>query len=170
MLEEADQLWIPEEKCWRLNERHYGGLQGLVKSEVAEKVGEQQAQDWRRSYACQPPGRHAVVWFRTQCPSTKCTACCWRHSSGYLALRVVKEYGLCRHGSCRAHHAHARRYIALCKIAIFALAAHSAVSIDSILIIINMCYSCAQQKQVSALSTVSSRLLTCDAQPALLQG
>lgn len=55
VLEEADQLWIPEEKCWRLNERHYGGLQGQLKSAVAEKVGEQQAQDWRRSYACQPP-------------------------------------------------------------------------------------------------------------------
>lgn len=53
---------------------------------------------------------------------------------------------------------------------LFALAAHNAVSKDSILIIIDMCYSCAQQKQVSAPSTVSSRLLTSDAQPALLQG
>ncbi len=56
VLEELEQLWIPEEKCWRLNERHYGGLQDQVKSEVAQKVGEKQAKEWRRSYACQPPG------------------------------------------------------------------------------------------------------------------
>lgn len=55
VLEELEQLWIPEEKCWRLNERHYGGLQDQVKSEVAQKVGEKQAKQWRRSYTCQPP-------------------------------------------------------------------------------------------------------------------
>ena len=55
VLEESDQLWIPEEKCWRLNERHYGDLQDKVKSEVAEEVGQEQAKEWRRSYACQPP-------------------------------------------------------------------------------------------------------------------
>lgn len=56
ILEEAEQLWIPEQKCWRLNERHYGDLQDQVKSEVAETVGEQQAKDWRRSYVTRPPG------------------------------------------------------------------------------------------------------------------
>lgn len=56
VLEEAEQLWIPEEKCWRLNERHYGDLQDQVKSEVAESVGEKQSKAWRRSYATKPPG------------------------------------------------------------------------------------------------------------------
>ncbi|KAL3130676.1 hypothetical protein ABBQ38_008066 [Trebouxia sp. C0009 RCD-2024] len=55
ILEETEQLWIPERKCWQLNERHYGDLEDQVKSEVAATVGEKQAKDWRRSYATQPP-------------------------------------------------------------------------------------------------------------------
>lgn len=54
-LEECDQLWIPEEKTWRLNERHYGALQGLNKAETAEKYGEEQVHIWRRSYDTLPP-------------------------------------------------------------------------------------------------------------------
>jgi 2,3-bisphosphoglycerate-dependent phosphoglycerate mutase len=54
-LEEADQLWIPEEKTWRLNERHYGALQGLNKKETAEKYGDDQVHIWRRSYDTLPP-------------------------------------------------------------------------------------------------------------------
>lgn len=54
-LEEMDQLWIPVEKSWRLNERHYGALQGLNKAETAEKYGEEQVRIWRRSYDVQPP-------------------------------------------------------------------------------------------------------------------
>jgi 2,3-bisphosphoglycerate-dependent phosphoglycerate mutase len=54
-LEEMDQLWIPWEKSWRLNERHYGGLQGLNKSETAAKHGEEQVLIWRRSYDIPPP-------------------------------------------------------------------------------------------------------------------
>jgi 2,3-bisphosphoglycerate-dependent phosphoglycerate mutase len=54
-LEEMDQLWIPWEKSWRLNERHYGGLQGLNKSETAAKYGEEQVLIWRRSYDIPPP-------------------------------------------------------------------------------------------------------------------
>jgi 2,3-bisphosphoglycerate-dependent phosphoglycerate mutase len=50
-----DQLWIPVERTWRLNERHYGGLQGLNKSETAEKYGEAQVKIWRRSYDVPPP-------------------------------------------------------------------------------------------------------------------
>ena len=61
VLEEAEQLWIPEQKCWRLNERHYGDLQDQVKSEVAETVGEKQATDWRRSYATRPPGVYSTL-------------------------------------------------------------------------------------------------------------
>src|SRR5690606_5181683 len=49
-LDELDQAWIPVEKSWRLNERHYGALQGLNKAETAAKYGEQQVHIWRRSY------------------------------------------------------------------------------------------------------------------------
>lgn len=54
-LEEMDLLWIPVEKNWRLNERHYGALQGLNKAETAEKHGEEQVLIWRRSYDIPPP-------------------------------------------------------------------------------------------------------------------
>ena len=55
VLDQMDQLWIPVERTWRLNERHYGGLQGLNKSETAEKYGEAQVKIWRRSYDVPPP-------------------------------------------------------------------------------------------------------------------
>ncbi|CAM3233037.1 2,3-diphosphoglycerate-dependent phosphoglycerate mutase [Vagococcus fessus] len=55
VLEESDQLWVPEYKSWRLNERHYGALQGLNKKETAEKYGDEQVQQWRRSYDTLPP-------------------------------------------------------------------------------------------------------------------
>lgn len=54
-LEELDRLWIPVEKSWRLNERHYGALQGLNKAETAAKFGEAQVLAWRRSYDTPPP-------------------------------------------------------------------------------------------------------------------
>ena len=54
-LEEMDRLWLPVEKDWRLNERHYGALQGLNKAETAAKFGEQQVLVWRRSYDIPPP-------------------------------------------------------------------------------------------------------------------
>jgi 2,3-bisphosphoglycerate-dependent phosphoglycerate mutase len=54
-LEQMDLLWIPEVKNWRLNERHYGALQGLNKAETAEKHGEEQVLKWRRSYDIPPP-------------------------------------------------------------------------------------------------------------------
>ena len=54
-LEALDLLWIPIEKSWRLNERHYGALQGLNKSEMAAKFGEAQVLAWRRSYDTPPP-------------------------------------------------------------------------------------------------------------------
>lgn len=55
VLDEMDLLWIPTEKCWRLNERHYGALQGLNKAETAAKFGEDQVKIWRRSYDVPPP-------------------------------------------------------------------------------------------------------------------
>ena len=54
-LDELDQLWIPVEKNWRLNEQHYGALQGLNKAETAAKHGEAQVKIWRRSYDIPPP-------------------------------------------------------------------------------------------------------------------
>jgi 2,3-bisphosphoglycerate-dependent phosphoglycerate mutase len=54
-LDELDLLWIPVIKDWRLNERHYGGLQGLNKAETAAKHGEAQTKIWRRSYNIPPP-------------------------------------------------------------------------------------------------------------------
>jgi 2,3-bisphosphoglycerate-dependent phosphoglycerate mutase len=54
-LEEMDRMWIPVEHHWRLNERHYGALQGLNKAETAAKFGEQQVLAWRRSYDTPPP-------------------------------------------------------------------------------------------------------------------
>jgi 2,3-bisphosphoglycerate-dependent phosphoglycerate mutase len=54
-LEELDQMYIPIIKSWRLNERHYGALQGLNKSETAQKYGEKQVHVWRRSYDTPPP-------------------------------------------------------------------------------------------------------------------
>jgi len=51
----AGQLWIPLEKSWRLNERHYGGLTGLNKTETAAKHGAEQVMIWRRSYDVSPP-------------------------------------------------------------------------------------------------------------------
>lgn len=55
VLEELDLMWIDEQKDWRLNERHYGALQGLNKSETADKYGEEQVKIWRRSYSTPPP-------------------------------------------------------------------------------------------------------------------
>lgn len=54
-LEELGQTWLPQYKSWRLNERHYGGLQGLNKTETKEKFGEAQVKIWRRSYDVLPP-------------------------------------------------------------------------------------------------------------------
>jgi 2,3-bisphosphoglycerate-dependent phosphoglycerate mutase len=64
--DEMDLMWIPVQHSWRLNERHYGALQGLNKAETAAKFGEQQVQIWRRSFDIQPPAlkpedpRHAA--------------------------------------------------------------------------------------------------------------
>lgn len=54
-LDELDLMWIPVEADWRLNERHYGDLQGLNKAETAARFGEEQVRVWRRSYSIPPP-------------------------------------------------------------------------------------------------------------------
>lgn len=55
VLDEMDMVWLPVHNSWRLNERHYGALQGLNKAEMAAKYGEQQVRIWRRSYDTRPP-------------------------------------------------------------------------------------------------------------------
>jgi len=55
VLEEMDELYIPVYKSWRLNERHYGALQGLNKAETAKKYGDEQVHIWRRSFDIAPP-------------------------------------------------------------------------------------------------------------------
>ena len=55
VLDEMDLMWIPVARDWRLNERHYGALQGLNKGEMAERFGEEQVKIWRRSYDVRPP-------------------------------------------------------------------------------------------------------------------
>ncbi|HEY6453243.1 MAG TPA: 2,3-diphosphoglycerate-dependent phosphoglycerate mutase [Steroidobacteraceae bacterium] len=55
MLDELDLMWLPVERHWRLNERHYGALQGLNKAQTVERHGEAQVQIWRRSYDIPPP-------------------------------------------------------------------------------------------------------------------
>ncbi len=54
-LESADRMWIPVERSWRLNERHYGALQGLDKAETLQQYGEEQFMEWRRSFDTPPP-------------------------------------------------------------------------------------------------------------------
>ena len=54
-LEVADRLWIPVKRTWRLNERHYGALQGLDKAETLEKFGQEKFMEWRRSFDVPPP-------------------------------------------------------------------------------------------------------------------
>ncbi|MGD8377496.1 MAG: 2,3-diphosphoglycerate-dependent phosphoglycerate mutase, partial [Acidobacteriota bacterium] len=55
VLDDMDLMWIPVHRHWRLNERHYGALQGLNKAETAEKYGDEQVLIWRRAYATPPP-------------------------------------------------------------------------------------------------------------------
>jgi 2,3-bisphosphoglycerate-dependent phosphoglycerate mutase len=56
-LEAMDRLWVPVEKSWRLNERHYGALQGMDKEAAAERFGAEQVAAWRRSYFARPPAQ-----------------------------------------------------------------------------------------------------------------
>ncbi len=59
VLEEMDRMWIPVQHAWRLNERHYGALQGLNKAETATKFGDEQVLVWRRAYDTPPPALEA---------------------------------------------------------------------------------------------------------------
>lgn len=86
VLEEMDRLWLPVTKDWHLNERHYGGLQGLNKAETAKKYGDEQVHIWRRSYTVRPPplektderwpghDRRYAKLTETELPLTECLA------------------------------------------------------------------------------------------------
>jgi 2,3-bisphosphoglycerate-dependent phosphoglycerate mutase len=77
VLDEMDLMWIPIELDWRLNERHYGALQGLNKAQTATKYGEQQVKLWRRSYDVRPPAlkdtveRFLPCWHELIAPSIR---------------------------------------------------------------------------------------------------
>ncbi len=55
VLDDIDRMWLPVDKSWRLNERHYGALEGFKKSEIAQKLGDEQVHLWRRGYDARPP-------------------------------------------------------------------------------------------------------------------
>ena len=116
-LEELELAWIPEQKDWRLNERHYGALQGLNKAETAARYGEPQVLAWRRAYATRPPAlepgdaRDAIndprfrALSRAQVPLSECLADtvarvlpCWNDSIG-PAVRSGKRVLVAAHGN-----------------------------------------------------------------------
>lgn len=76
VLDDMDLMWIPSHNHWRLNERHYGALQGLNKAETAQKFGEEQVKIWRRSYDIPPP------------PLTKKDPRYPRHDPRYASLKI----------------------------------------------------------------------------------
>jgi 2,3-bisphosphoglycerate-dependent phosphoglycerate mutase len=97
VLDEMDLMWIPIHSCWRLNERHYGALQGLNKSETALEFGERQVKLWRRSYDLRPPQVELPL-----SESLKDTARrlwpCWQHSIA-PALRRQERILIVAHGN-----------------------------------------------------------------------
>ena len=82
VLHELDALWLPVAKHWRLNERHYGGLTGLNKQEMIDKVGAEQVQIWRRSYDIPPP------------PLDDDSACDVSHDRRYAGIDVPRTESL----------------------------------------------------------------------------
>jgi 2,3-bisphosphoglycerate-dependent phosphoglycerate mutase len=116
-LDQMDLMWIPIQHDWRLNERHYGALQGLNKAETAAKYGEQQVKIWRRSYDIRPPAlsetdsrypgsdpRYKSLT-REQLPLTEClkdtverVLPCWREEI-VSSIRSGKQILIAAHGN-----------------------------------------------------------------------
>jgi len=117
VLDQLDQTWLPVKKHWRLNERHYGALQGLNKAETAAKHGEQQVLICRRAYDVRPPAleasdsrhaRHEAKYGAldaTVLPATECLADCvqrvlpYWHDEIVPALREGKRVLVAAHGN-----------------------------------------------------------------------
>lgn len=117
VLDELDEMWIPVVRDWRLNERHYGALQGLNKAETAAKYGEEQVLIWRRSYNISPPSvseeddrfpgndpRYAGIE-RSRLPKTEClkdtverVAECWNETLS-REIRSGKKLLIVAHGN-----------------------------------------------------------------------
>src|SRR5437763_1770183 len=116
-LDEMDLMWIPVHNSWRLNERHYGALQGLNKSETAAKFGEAQVKIWRRAYDTPPPSlndadpqleidnpRHAEIEAR-EFPRTECLKdpearfLPYWHATIAPAIRMGKSVIVAAHGN-----------------------------------------------------------------------
>jgi 2,3-bisphosphoglycerate-dependent phosphoglycerate mutase len=117
VLDEMDLMWIPVIREWRLNERHYGALQGLNKSETAAKYGDEQVKIWRRSYDIRPPaldpkdprvpGRDPRYRNLSEdlLPLTECLKDtvarflpCW-HDTIVPAIRAGRRVMICAHGN-----------------------------------------------------------------------
>ncbi len=95
-LEYSDQLYVPVVKSWRLNERHYGALQGLNKKETAEKYGDEQVHIWRRSYDTLPPAlteeeanAQASILYRQYSKRFNW----WKNSFSSSTWKFFKSYG-----------------------------------------------------------------------------
>jgi 2,3-bisphosphoglycerate-dependent phosphoglycerate mutase len=103
VLDEMDLMWIPVERDWRLNERHYGALQGLNKAETAEKQGAEQVHRWRRSFRVRPPAlslddqrhprfdRRYAHLSRAELPSTECLADTLKRVMPYWEQTIVPQ-------------------------------------------------------------------------------
>ena len=118
VLDQMDRAWLPVVKTWKLNERHYGALQGLNKSETAAKHGEEQVKIWRRSYDVQPPAldpdderapqnqaMFREVAMKEQLPYTECladtVARAWPYFQDEIApqLKAGKRVLIAAHGN-----------------------------------------------------------------------
>ena len=86
VLDKMNLDWIPVEKSWRLNEKHYGDLQGLNKAETAEKYGEEQVLIWRRSYSSQSAFRKRFEKSAFRLSLSRSIRC------GTAAYRIIKRY------------------------------------------------------------------------------
>ncbi len=116
-IDQMDLMWIPVYRSWRLNERHYGALQGLNKRDTIEKYGQEQVQIWRRSYETRPPAldktdrRHPIFdpryahLKREQLPATECLkdtlnrVLPYWHKAIEPALRQGKQALVAAHGN-----------------------------------------------------------------------
>jgi 2,3-bisphosphoglycerate-dependent phosphoglycerate mutase len=103
VLDRMDQLWIPIEKTWRLNERHYGALQGMDKAETLAKYGEEQFMQWRRSYDVPPPPLDADSKYQpklearyadvapNELPTTECLKDCVARVLPYWSVEIAPQ-------------------------------------------------------------------------------